>query len=287
MNHGIEGRLRKKFRQVFSYPGSTYYNERIGSFVDIWPCQLCRFLDNASIDDYIEAAEIEETRIFLGLLPIFASTIMMNCCLAQLQTFSVEQGSIMDRTVHNFQIPTQSLTVFPLTIMLASIPLYELFVHNSKTNTSIKHHILHPLKRIGLGLALASASMAVAALVESKRREAAEDEITLSVFWLSWQYILLGVSDMLTLGGMLEFFYSEAPDSMRSMCTALAWCSTSMGFFLSTVLVTITNSVTGKFGHQWLGGHDLNHTRLDLFYTVLAILNFLNLLNYMYWAKRY
>ncbi|KAK9944656.1 hypothetical protein M0R45_010216 [Rubus argutus] len=50
---------------------------------------------------------------------------MMNCCLAQLQTFSVVQGIIMNRKLHNFEIPTPSLSVIPLIIMLSSIPLYE------------------------------------------------------------------------------------------------------------------------------------------------------------------
>lgn len=208
---------------------------------------------------------------------------MMNCCLAQLQTFSVQQGITMNRALHRgFQIPTQSLVVLPQIIMLVSVPLYERLVRNHHTNS-----VFHPLRRIGLGLALASVSMAVAAVVEAKRRGAAENHGTLTVFWLLWQYLFLGVSDLLTLGGMLEFFYSEAPSNMKSMSTALSWCSTSMGFFLSSVLVSITNSVTGRLGHQWLGGTDLNKTRLDLFYILLCVLNFLNILNYIYWAKRY
>lgn len=232
------------------------------------------------IDNRVTAAEVKETRTFIGLLPIFASTIMMNCCLAQLQTFSVVQGSIMNRKLHNFEIPTPSLNVIPLIIMLSSIPLYERLY-------SGKNIIFKPLWRMGLGLALASGSMAVAALVEAKRRAEAADNNVMSVFWLGWQFLLLGVSDMLTLGGMLEFFYSEAPSSMRSMCTALSWCSTSMGYFLSSVLVSIVNSVSGSYGKEWLGGMNMNHGRLDLFYTLLSILNSLNFLNYMYWARRY
>uniref|UniRef100_A0A7N2MLR8 Uncharacterized protein n=2 Tax=Quercus lobata TaxID=97700 RepID=A0A7N2MLR8_QUELO len=243
-----------------------------------------KILDKALIDNTVTATEVEETKTFLGLLPIFATTILMNCCLAQLMTFTVQQGNIMNRTIHHFKIPTQSLTVFPLIIMLASIPLYEQFV---RIFGKEKAKMFQPLRRIGLGLALASGSMAVAAIVEVKRREAAENNVILSVFWLGWQYLLLGVSDMLTLGGMLEFFYSEAPASMRSMSTALSWCSTSMGYFLSSVLVGITNSVSGKYGQPWLGGKSLNQSRLDLFYTLLSILNILNLLAYMYCAKRY
>ncbi|GAB4830317.1 hypothetical protein Ancab_019955 [Ancistrocladus abbreviatus] len=249
-----------------------------------------KFLNKALADKRINQAEVEETRTFLGLLPIFASTILMNCCIAQLQTFSVQQGNIMNKTIFNrFTLPTPSLNIFPLIIMLSSIPIYELLVSLRsklpKTNTLR----FQPLQRIALGLALASAAMAVAAIVEAKRRHAAtHDGAMLSVFWLSWQYILLGVSDMLTLGGMLEFFYSEAPTSMRSICTALSWCSTSMGYFLSSVLVQVSNLVSGRFGGgQWLGGSNLNESRLDLFYTLLCVVNFVNFVNYLYWARRY
>ncbi|KAM1212170.1 hypothetical protein ACFX13_003847 [Malus domestica] len=246
-----------------------------------------KFLDKALIDSTISAAQVKETKTFIGLLPIFASTIMMNCCLAQLQTYSVVQGSTMNRKLHNFEIPVQSLTVLPLSVMLASIPLYERFRRILGDKNSAKSHIFQPLWRIGVGLALASVSMAVATIVESQRRKVAHKNVTLSFFWLGWQYLFLGVSDMLTLGGMLEFFYSEAPDSMRSMSTSLSWCSTSMGYFLSSVLVSIANSLSGRIGKEWLGGADVNHSRLDLFYTLLCILNTLNVLNYIYWARKY
>ncbi|PKI59177.1 hypothetical protein CRG98_020442 [Punica granatum] len=243
-----------------------------------------KFLDKALVDNKISASDVEETKTFIGLLPIFASTIMMSCCLAQLQTFTVQQGAIMNRDIRGFKIPTQSLSVFPLFFMLASIPLYEHSVHLFGAKSL---SMFQPLRRIGIGLALASASMAAAALVESRRRAEQLSGTTISVFWLVWQYMLLGVSDMFTLGGMLEFFYSEAPDKMRSMCTALSWCSTSMGYFLSSVLVSVTNSASGRTGKKWLGGNDLNHNRADLYYTLLCILNFINLLNYIYWAKKF
>lgn len=115
-----------------------------------------------------------------------------------------------------------------------------------------------------------------------RKHEAVHNNIKISVFWLEIQYVLLTFSDMLTLGGMLEFFYREAPASMRSISTALGWCSTALGFFLSSVLVDVINAVTG-----WLRKEDLNESRLELFYVVLCVLNTLNLFNYIFWAKRY
>ena len=246
-------------------------------------------MEKATIGGHVSGNQVEETKSFLALLPIFASTILMNCCLAQLQTFSVQQGKTMStKLTSGFQIPPASLTAIPLLVMLISVPLYDCLSSLTAMKLTKKNFVLKPLKRIGIGLILASASMVVAALVEIKRRNASVDGRKISVFWLGWQYLLLGVSDMFTLAGMLEFFYSEAPDTMRSMCTSLSWCSTSMGYFLSSVLVSAVDAASGRFGSkQWLGGKSLNQNRLELFYALLAVLNFINFLNYMFWAKWY
>lgn len=207
----------------------------------------------------------------------------MNCCVAQLLTFTVQQGMTMNRKIsYSFEIPVPSLNVISIIFILSFIPLYELFSQNTNKTSSFS------LKRIGLGLALSSVSMAVAAIVEANRKhEAVHNDFRISIFWLVFQYLMLSFSDIVTLGGMQEFFYREAPASMRSMSIALGWCSIAMGFFLSSFLVEVTNAVTGKFGHQWLGGEDLNESRLELFYVLLCVLNSLNLLNYIFWAKKY
>lgn len=248
-----------------------------------------RFLEKAAFGGHVGYAQVKEAKSFLALLPIFASTIMMNCCLAQLQTFSVQQGRTMNTKLTNgFKIPAASLTAIPLLVMLISVPLYDCLSSLTTKKITKTNFVLKPLKRIGIGLILASASMAVAALVEVKRRNASLDGTKIYVFWLGWQYLLLGVSDMFTLAGMLEFFYSEAPDTMRSMCTSLSWCSTSMGYFLSSVLVSIVDSASRRFGsEEWLGGKSLDKSRLELFYALLAVLNFIFFLNYIFWARWY
>ncbi|AES79019.2 peptide/nitrate transporter plant [Medicago truncatula] len=246
-----------------------------------------KFLNKALIDQNIGVAQVKETKSFIGLLPIFVTTIMMNCCVSQILTFSVQQGNLMNRTLHNFTIPTQSIAFVPIIISLTFIILFEQLKKMNKHKDASNPKFYKPLFRMGIGLALVSTSMFVASIIESKRLEAFKNGKTLSVFWLLFQYILLGLSDTLTLGGMLEFFYSEAPESMKSICTSLSWCSSSMGFFMSSVLVTLSNSISGRFGKEWFGGKDLNHSRLDLFYALLCIINILNFLLYVYFAKRY
>ncbi|KAM0935812.1 putative proton-dependent oligopeptide transporter family, MFS transporter superfamily [Dioscorea sansibarensis] len=250
-----------------------------------------RFLEKAILaGEHASIEQVEEARSFLRLLPIFGSTIMMNCCLAQLQTFSVQQGHLMNTKLSNsFSIPPASLTAIPLSFMLLSVPIFH-HLSTSQTITKLTgtNFSLKPLKRIGVGLVLASISMAVASLVEIKRRRAfSKGGHQISVLWLSFQYLLLGVSDMFTLAGMLEFFYSEAPETMKSVCTSLSWCSTSMGYFLSSILVSIVNKVSKSVGGvEWLA-ESLNAGHLEFFYALLALLNLLSFFNFLFWAKWY
>lgn len=270
-----------------------------------------RFLDKAAIarrstqEDPCTASQwrlctltqVEETKSLLRMLPIFASTIMMNCCLAQLQTFSVQQGSTMDRTLKSFKIPAASLTAIPLVIMIILVPLYDqLFVPLARRITGRESGITH-LQRVGIGLLLSALAMAVAAVVELKRKAVARDHslldtdepLPISVFWLGWQYLVLGIADMFTLAGLLEFFYSQAPSGMKSLSTALSWCSISSGYYLSSVLVSVVNKISARLrnGAGWLSGNNLNRNHLELFYTLLCVLTFLNFFHYLAWARWY
>ncbi|CAI0378534.1 unnamed protein product [Linum tenue] len=133
--------------------------------------------------------------------------------------------------------------------------------------------------------------MVAAAAMENKRREAAvEDNVRISIFWITPQFLVFGLSEMLTAVGLIEFFYKQSLKGMQSFLTAITYCSYSFGFYLSSVLVSSVNKITSRYsssGHGWLGDNDLNNDRLDLFYWMLAVLSFLNFLNYLFWANWY
>ncbi|XP_052192116.1 protein NRT1/ PTR FAMILY 4.5-like [Diospyros lotus] len=236
--------------------------------------------------------QVEEVKILTRMLPIIASTILMNTCLAQLQTFSVQQGYRMNRYLGSFEVPASSIPVIPLLFMSILIPVYEfLFVPFARKFTGHASGITQ-LQRVGIGLVLSAVSMAVAALVEVKRRrQSLKNPLQpISLFWLSFQYGIFGIADMFTLVGLLEFFYKEAPVCMKSLSTSFTWISLSIGYFLSTVFVNIINSVTKRVAPSrrgWLYGQDLDQDHLDLFYWFLSILSCLNFLNYLYWASWY
>lgn len=267
-----------------------------------------RFLDKASIPDprcsnatgeespwrLCSVTQVEEVKIMLRVVPIFASTIMMNCCLAQLQTFSVEQATTMDTTIKNFKVPAASLPSIPVICMIILIPIYDqAFVPMARRITGKETGITH-LQRVGVGLLLSILSMAVAALVEVKRKTVARDQgfldsaepLPITFLWVGLQYLFLGLADMFTLAGLMEFFYTEAPSGMRSLATALSWASISMGYYLSSVLVSIVNAITSRIGKGvgWLSGNNLNRNYLDRFYWLLCVLSALNFIHYLMWS---
>ncbi|WJX95468.1 hypothetical protein P8452_76785 [Trifolium repens] len=242
------------------------------------------------------AKEVEDVKIVLKILPIFMSTIMLNCCLAQLSTFSVQQSSTMNTMLGSFKVPPASLPVFPVLFIMILAPLYNhVIVPFARKKTKTEMGITH-LQRIGTGLFLSIVAMAVAALVETKRKKTATKyglldstkPLPITFLWVALQYLFLGSADLFTLAGMMEFFFTEAPWSMRSLATALSWTSLAMGYFLSTVLVSVINKVTGAFGQTpWLLGENLNHYHLERFYWLMCVLSGLNFAHYLFWANSY
>ncbi|KAG2556784.1 hypothetical protein PVAP13_8NG152700 [Panicum virgatum] len=157
-------------------------------------------------------AEVEQVKVLLCVVPIFACTIVFNTILAQLQTFSVQQGSAMDtRLAASFHVPPASLQAIPYAMLVALVPAYEAaFVPAVRRLTGVATGIT-PLQRIGVGLFAVTFSMVAAALVEARRRHAAADGgRLLSIFWIAPQFLVFGLSEMFTAVGLIEFFYKQS-----------------------------------------------------------------------------
>ncbi|KAJ6848669.1 protein NRT1/ PTR FAMILY 6.2 [Iris pallida] len=102
-----------------------------------------RFLDKAAIvaeGDYNEGGcenaspnpwrvcsltRVEEVKMLIRLLPVWATTIMFWTTYAQMITFSVEQAATMERSIGSFKIPAGSLTVFFVGAILITLAVYD------------------------------------------------------------------------------------------------------------------------------------------------------------------
>ncbi|KAJ4717623.1 protein NRT1/ PTR FAMILY 4.4 [Melia azedarach] len=232
--------------------------------------------------------QVEQVKVLISVIPIFACTIVFNTILAQLQTFSVQQGSAMDNKLTNsFHVPPASLQSIPYILLIFLVPLYDKFFVPFVRKFTGHESGISPLRRIGIGLFFATFSMVAAAVMEKKRRDSALDSgKIISIFWIAPQYLIFGLSEMFTAVGLIEFFYKQSLKGMQSTLTAITYCSYAFGFYLSSVLVSMVNKISKSSSNGgWLSDNDLNKDRLDYFYWLLAVMSFINFLFYLICAR--
>lgn len=114
------------------------------TYLQLYVCQfICSSLDKAAIrveddDEFIidgkvvpnpwklcSVTRVEEVKMMIRLLPVWATTILFWTIYAQMITFSVEQASTMERSIGSFQIPAGSLTVFFVGAILITLAVYD------------------------------------------------------------------------------------------------------------------------------------------------------------------
>ncbi|OVA19181.1 Proton-dependent oligopeptide transporter family [Macleaya cordata] len=261
-----------------------------------------KWLDKASISDgksgnwYLcSVSQVEEMKIVLWMLPIFISAMIGYIPIPQLLTFTIQQGGTMDTKLGKIHVPPASLMIIPVILQLVILVIYDrLFVPFARWITGCPTGITQ-LQRVGVGFIAASLATCIGAVIESKRKSVAEEhglldsgnQVPMSVMWLALQFLAIGINDVSTFTGLLEFFNTEASKGMKSLGTAIFWCNLGLASLMGSVLVDVVNRVTRRGGIGWLEGNNLNRDHLDHFYWLLSILGLVAFLNYLYWARRY
>ncbi|KNA06465.1 hypothetical protein SOVF_180780 [Spinacia oleracea] len=255
-----------------------------------------KFLDKASVlSDSDDKWRIEELKLLIRMIPIWATGIVFSAVYAQMATLFIEQGMVMDRRVGTFTIPAASLSTFDVISVIFWVPVYDKFLIPRVRKITGNERGFSNLQRMGIGLFISILAMVSAALVEIRRLQIAEElglinehvPVPLSIFWQIPQFFLVGAAEVFTFIGQLEFFYDQSPDAMRSLCSAFSLLTTSLGNYLSSLILIIVTSITTAGGKPGWIPDNLNKGRLYNFFWLLAGLSFFNLLVYVFCAIKY
>ncbi|KAJ0087377.1 hypothetical protein Patl1_09229 [Pistacia atlantica] len=231
--------------------------------------------------------QVEEFKSLLRVLPVCATTIGLALSYSQVSTFFLSQAGLTDRNLGpHFTIPIGSVAIFTALDALIIIPIYQKWMVPLLRKFTGHERGLTSLQRIGVGLFLGIFSFVSAALVEKKRVDSFEEQHKMSVFWLFPQFFLIGSAEVFAYVGQLEFFYDEATDGTRSISSALFLSEFGIGSFLSTALVKIIVRSTGGQETGWLR-NDLNKSRLDYFYWIVAGIDIVLFFMFLWIATRY
>ena len=113
----------------------------------------------------------------------------------------------MKLKLEDFTIPAASLSIFDTVAVLTLIPIMDHIVYPLLRYCGIN---FTPLRRIGVGMLFAAASVAVAGVIEIKRRnewhngpiceqtifDEHRNASCLSIFWQVPQFVLIGASEV-------------------------------------------------------------------------------------------
>ena len=255
----------------------------------------CRFLDKAAIVEpgagedafgpwrLATVTQVEETKLVLAMVPIWVCTLPFGMAVAQVSTFFIKQGSVMDRRLGpHFELPPASIFALSALAMIATVAAYDKALVPYLRRATGGERGISILRRVGIGMAFAIAGMGVAAAVERRRLLSAASAAARppSVLWLVPQFALMGVADGFALVGLQEYFYEQVPDGMRSLGIGLYLSVIGAGSFLSSLVITAADRASSSGGRAGWFAKDLNRSRLDLFYWLLACIGAVNLAFY-------
>ncbi|KAK8452344.1 hypothetical protein SEVIR_5G096600v4 [Setaria viridis] len=240
--------------------------------------------------------QVEELKSVVRLLPIWATGIVFATVYGQMGTMFVLQGNTLDQRMGpKFSVPSATLSMVDTISVIIWVPIYDRIIVPVVRSYTGRPRGFTQLQRMGIGLVISIFSMVAAGVLDIVRLRAVarhglygdKDVVPISIFWQIPQYFIIGCAEVFTFVGQLEFFYDQAPDAMRSLCSALSLTTVALGNYLSTVLVTIVTRITTRHGKLGWIPDNLNLGHLDYFFWLLAVLSLLNFLVYLVIASWY
>ncbi|KAJ6721709.1 OLIGOPEPTIDE TRANSPORTER-RELATED [Salix viminalis] len=208
-----------------------------------------RFLNKAAVkigpaDPWMlcSVTQVEETKQMLRMIPILIATFVPSTMIAQINTLFVKQGTTLDRQIGSFEVPPASLAGFVTLSMLVCVVLYDRFFVRIARRWTKNPRGITLLQRMGIGLVFHIIIMIIASLIERYRLSVARQhglvekggQVPSTIFILLPQFVLMGTADAFLEVAKLEFFFDQAPESMKSLGTSYSTTSFGVGNFISS-----------------------------------------------------
>jgi POT family proton-dependent oligopeptide transporter len=186
----------------------------------------------------------------INLIPLLLFVAMFWSLFDQTASTWVIQADKMDTTVNlnlgffsvERLLPSQIQAANPA-LILVLIPIFAYVIYPAMGML----FTVTPLRKIGIGLFVAAVSFAIAGVIEARIQQGE----TPNILWQVIPYIVITSAEVMVSITMLEFFYTQAPNRMKSFVMAFCMLSVSIGNVFTGVVNTF---IEGKDGEVLLPG---------------------------------
>ena len=157
----------------------------------------------------------------------------------------VFQAEKMDRFFCGVEWESAQIQAVNPALILILIPLFNYFLYPAIN----RFFLLTPLRKIGIGFFLVVPSFIIPAFVESRIHMGEVPGIE----WQLLSYLLLTSGEVMISVTCLEFSYTQAPKTMKSLVFGLFMSSVAIGNLFTALVNAI---ILNKDGTSWLSGAD-------------------------------
>ena len=233
---------------------------------------------------------VNDVKSVYSIFPFLASNLVYWTLYANMTSIYISQGCQMNYELKHFNIPIPAMNDADTLTVITSVFLFDWFLYPYLKRKNLNFSML---KRIGAGYFVILLANITSAIIEIIRKRSTvldsnstcNNEInisSLSILWQIPQYALVGLSEVFTSITSLEFFAGQSPKSLKSVIYALNLCINGFGLLTSSLLVFIV----GLWKPKWIS-NDLNDGYLEYFFILCAGIMAINLIIFMFIAKKY
>ncbi|MEP3482535.1 MAG: POT family MFS transporter [Fuerstiella sp.] len=182
----------------------------------------------AGMNFFRETFSRDGVTALLKLSVIYAFVAVFWAVFDQTGSSWVRQAGNMDLTFLWWEfLPSQVQVVNPLFVLIL-IPLFQLVVYPAVN----KVFTLTPLRKITIGFFLTAGSFVFLAVAQ----QMIDTGTQASVWWQLWAYVALTAGEVMISITGLEFSYTQAPKTMKSVVMAFWLASVSLGNYCTSAV---------------------------------------------------
>jgi len=169
-------------------------------------------------------------RAILGLAPIYILVAMFWSLFDQTASAWVLQAEKMDNVVFGVTVLSSQVQAANPFLILLLVPLFSYVIYP-----------LTPLRKIGLGMFLTIGAFSISAIIE----QAIQDGGRPNISWQVLAYVVLTAAEVMVSITCLEFSYTQAPNSIKSMVMSLYLLSVSLGNLITAGVNAVIQNTDG------------------------------------------